>query len=349
MMYELRILNGLHRGATLPLDDHPLVIGSSETADVVLVDPGVAERHATLSRSDTGWILAADSGPLYSSDGEQAQKVLDLVPGECVRLGHVWLVVAVEGEAWQAVPLDSGLGRFDPTELEQPLALTTEAPASTEAASADDATTSMAEQAPRTAKRGGIRKMLYASIGVLTVLCAAAAYAISSKPPAIPAPKKADIAKELGLKPAGADRFEREFGIGGTAGSAELTPEQLRKAFRRRLSSADLLSRFDLTLGDHAWDMRADLDDDEAARFERVLAAFIKENHISFPVRARVVGAENMLPFTIRQVISGANASVVTEDGERLYVGDESHGMKVVSIQDNHLVFNGKRKVEVRW
>ncbi|AIY39668.1 hypothetical protein LT85_0508 [Collimonas arenae] len=339
MTYELRILSGLHRGATLPLDDQPLTIGCSESADVVLVDPGMADHHATLSRSDAGWLLSADGGLLYSAVGEQAQKVLDLTPGECVCLGHVWLAVAAEGDAWQQAPLGRGLARFDPAELEQPLASTVEPQADAAPVSEPPPATM------RAAKRGGIRKMLYASIGMLTVLCAAAAYAISARPPAIVTPKQADIGKELGRKSAFPDNIERE----PLKAAAELTPEQLRKAFRRRLSSADLLSRFDLALGDDAWDMRADLDDEEAARFERVLAGFIKENHISFPVRARVVGAENMLPFTIRQVISGANASVVTADGERLYVGDASHGMKVVSIQDNHLVFSGKRKVEVRW
>jgi len=339
MTYELRILSGLHRGATLPLDDQPLTIGCSESADVVLVDPGVAELHATLSRSGSGWLLSADAGLLYSTAGEQAQKVLDLTPGECVCLGHVWLTVAAEGEAWQQAPLGSGLARFDPAELEQPLALEAGQQADTAPASERQ------PAAVRAVKRGGIRKMLYAFIGMLTVLCAAAAYAISARPSAIATPKPADIGKQLGSKAGFPERSERE----PLNAAAKLTPEQLRKAFRRCLSSADLLSRFDLTLGDDAWDMRADLDDEEAARFERVLAGFIKENHISFPVRARVVGAENMLPFTIRQVISGANASVVTADGERLYVGDEAHGMKLVSIQDNHLVFAGKRKVELRW
>ncbi|MGI4936529.1 MAG: FHA domain-containing protein, partial [Janthinobacterium lividum] len=48
-MYELRILNGLHRGATLPLDEQAQTIGQSEDADVVLVDQGIADRHAVLT------------------------------------------------------------------------------------------------------------------------------------------------------------------------------------------------------------------------------------------------------------------------------------------------------------
>ena len=37
MQTELRILNGLHRGGILPLDESTLLIGSNEDADVVLV------------------------------------------------------------------------------------------------------------------------------------------------------------------------------------------------------------------------------------------------------------------------------------------------------------------------
>lgn len=59
---ELRILSGLHRGASLPLGGERYVIGSSDDADVVLLDPGVADRHATLRHDGERWLLAALEG-----------------------------------------------------------------------------------------------------------------------------------------------------------------------------------------------------------------------------------------------------------------------------------------------
>jgi type III secretion protein D len=128
-----------------------------------------------------------------------------------------------------------------------------------------------------------------------------------------------------------------------------LPPEELRTAFRKRLSDADLLKRFDLTLLDEHWSMQAALDDDEAARFERILTAFVKAHNITFPVNAKIGNAESMLPFKIRQVISGVNASIVTQDGERMYIGDELKGVRLVTIDSSILTFAGKRKIQVKW
>jgi type III secretion protein D len=128
-----------------------------------------------------------------------------------------------------------------------------------------------------------------------------------------------------------------------------LTGEDLRKAFRKRLADAELLKRFDLQLQNEYWSMQAALDDEETARFERILTAFMKQHNINFPVNAKVGSSEAMLPFKIRQVISGSNASVVTQDGDRLYVGEEYRGVRLVAIQGNQLTFAGKRKIEVKW
>jgi type III secretion protein D len=135
---------------------------------------------------------------------------------------------------------------------------------------------------------------------------------------------------------------------GGTAERA-LTGEELRNAFRKRLADSDLLRRFDLSLLNEQWTMQAALDDEEAARFERILTGFIKQHNITFPVHAKVGNSESMLPFKIRQVISGSNASVVTQEGDRLYVGEEYRGVRLVAIQGNQLTFAGKRKIEVKW
>jgi type III secretion protein D len=115
------------------------------------------------------------------------------------------------------------------------------------------------------------------------------------------------------------------------------------------MKEADLLQHFDLDLNDTGWSMRAHLDDAEGARFERILKTFVSDNKITFPVSARVGSAESMLPFKIRQVVSGVNAGIVTADGERFYVGDELNGVRLVAVTDNHLTFMGKRKIEVIW
>lgn len=348
MMYELRILSGLHRGATLPLDDIPLTIGASETDDVVLVDPGVEDRHATLSRSDSGWLLSAEAGQLSGMDSDQAQKLIDLTPGERACIGHVWISIEVEGAPWQEAPAASERAHFDAAASDPLHDAVSIVPLAENPTVLD-----RPEAGPGKARHAGIKGMLYASVAMVAVICAAAAYAINVKPSGVAVQKRVDAAAILDGVGA-AKRASKDLAPDDPAAMAadlakSLSQAELQTALRRRLSRADLLSRFDLTLNNESWELRANLDDEETARFERVLTSFIKEYHITFPVNAKVVGAENMLPFKIRQVISGNNASVVTQDGERLYVGDEAHGIRLMSIQDTHLVFAGKRKIEVNW
>ncbi|RJF96890.1 hypothetical protein D3870_21175 [Noviherbaspirillum cavernae] len=357
-MYELRILSGLHRGATLPLDDRPHVLGASDDADVVLVDPGIESQHATLSLSETGWSLAELSGSILSADSNDPQSLIDLAPGEFARVCNVWLTVVEQDAPWENPPPEPVNGRLDEADAmdEIPLSeLVSDAPL---AAAGDGSVLEAVVDGPVVVTKSGKggRRVVYISLAVATVLSAAASYAITSRPEPTREPAKLDARAHIGSAARQPHRpadktVAAAFDAVNPDGSAQrpMTAEELRGAFRKRLAEADLLKRFDLTLQDRQWFMQAALDDDEAARFERILTGFIKAHNITFPVQAKVGSAEAMLPFKIRQVITGANASIVTQDGDRLYVGDEFMGVKLAAIQPSKLTFTGKRKIEVKW
>lgn len=375
-MYELRVLSGLHRGATLPLDDNPHVIGASDDADVVLVDPGIEAQHATLTLTDTGWLLTALEGELRSADSNQLQAEMELRPGDFVRLGAVWLTVVEEDAHWEnppPEPVDEQL-EAAPTGEENEEEINEEDEGAADDAESvmsvadltgelDDETASgRTEGDEREEREHGLahhlrgRRVIYIPLAVLTVVSAAAAYAITSKPETAVSAKKLAEHAQLASRPKPSGRatdktIAAAFDAVNADGAAErpLTGEELRKAFRKRLADADLLNRFDLQLMSESWTMQAALDDEEAARFERILTAFVKQHNIAFPIHAKVGNSEAMLPFKIRQVISGANASVVTQDGERMYVGDELRGVRLVAINGNNLTFAGKRRIEVKW
>ncbi|MBJ7311921.1 FHA domain-containing protein [Rugamonas sp. CCM 8940] len=397
-MFELRVLNGLHRGAALPLDEQVLLIGASDDAGVVLVDPGVAERHASLSPNGDGWLLAALDGVLHAADSGRAQSAIDLAPGDCARLGPIWLAVMAQDAAWIEAPATlpeeplfdalaeaadvsaalaeerggmpggpvagGGAGAADAARRDgAPEGGPEGAPLDGTADAAPGASGGAAAAGPARRRRGGLRGLggLLVRRRVLlpllvTMLSCAAAYAITSKPEGTLASKKAVAQARLdgpsasSGKPADktvAAAFDALHA--DAAPSRPLTADELRAAFRKRLSDADLLKRFDLDLQEQQWLMQAALDDDEADRFARILTAFVKQHHIGFHISAKIGSGESMLPFKIKQVVSGANASVITQDGERVYVGDEYRGVRLVAIQANQLSFAGKRKIEVKW
>lgn len=347
-MHELRILNGLHRGATLPLDETSHMIGASEDADVVLVDQGIEQRHATLTRTDSGWLLSAGDGSVYTADSNQPQTVVDLAAGDFARIGDIWLTVALEDAPWEKPPPEPAPVIFDESND------ASEEPPPEIDHLADDTSDSVPEHFAGDGEDQPVKspsrwRLMRVPVFVIAALCAAGVYALASSGSSTSvAPMAADA--DLGIKSPSATKtgqdaasaFPEEQG-------AVLAEEELRVLFRKRLASADLLNRFDLKLGNRNWSMRATLDAEETARFERILRAFIAKYKITFPVQATVGSGEAMLPFKIRQVISGENASVVTDEGHRLYVGDQYRGVHVVAIQDSRLTFLGKRKIEVNW
>jgi len=350
-MLELRILNGLHRGATLPLDEKPQVFGASEDADVVLVDEGIEQRHATLTRTKDGWLLSAGEGQVYTADSNRPQTIVDLKAGDFARIGDIWMTIVKEGAPWENPPAEPIDVDLDDEIVDPPH----ESEGDTTEEDTGDTSPSTPEQnavpdekdddLPPVKSPTSKRRMLVPVL-LIAALCAAGVYTFSTGMPKQAAPGIADAHTKI----------ESPSAMNTAQNSAKsekqgtlLGQDELRALLRKRLADAELLKRFDLNLEDHNWSLRATLDAEETARFERILKAFIAKYEITFPVRATVGGGEEMLPFTIKQVISGANASVVTSEGYRLYIGDVYRGVRVAAIQDSRLTFIGKRKVEVNW
>lgn len=355
-MLELRILSGLHRGAALPLDEDTVVIGSDESSGVVLLDPGIEPAHASLRKTSEGWALSPLDGDVLGSDTNEHLQSLDLQPGEFGRIGRVWITVVDSEAGWSDPPPDpvdiepddlqggnDGEQDIRPDDVAQDRqAAADDAPA--DAGDAQDNGTGEKQDAdapeaggkPKRRKSGLVLPMVICAI----VLAAWGAYQFVGGDSGR-TPLKPGIASAGSAQPAAAGA--------GPAKPYAPSQEELRAAFRKRLAEVDLLKAFDLNLRDNAWMMQAALDDEEASRFERTLATFVNQHKITFPITAKVGNAEHMLPFKIRQVVSGANASVITLDGNRLYVGDEYLGLRLVAIQGSRLTFMGKRKIEVRW
>lgn len=324
---ELRILSGLHRGAALPLDGAPLELGAGEAADVVLADHGLAQRHARLVPATTGWRLEAVGGEVYDAVTAAAQITVDCPPGGCARLGTVWICVSPVDAPWQAAPA-SVAEPVPPSEAQS-------GPVAPGAAAATPSRAAAARTARAAARR---RHLLLLPFLLVLFLCAATAYAFSARPAGVPSAPKVDGAAAAPATPATPPTPARA-----------LTPAGLRAAFERELDLAQMRDRFELRLDDDHWRMRADLGQEEQERFGRMLARFVAAHRIGFPVDARIVPSAALLPFRVEQVLSGAQAGIVTDGGQRLFVGDEYRGMRLVSMKDGRLVFAGQRTIEVQW
>lgn len=102
-MYELRVLNGLHRGAALPLIGDHWLVGSDEQHDLLLQDPGIARRHCRLTCDGETWRLEAEDGSLFDEQGQPCDSLNALTAEQTFRLGTVQLSIMASTAQWPAV------------------------------------------------------------------------------------------------------------------------------------------------------------------------------------------------------------------------------------------------------
>ena len=100
VLFELRVLSGLHEGAALPLFGECWSIGAHQDADLELYDPGVAARHARLHGMAGRWTVQAQEGLLQDDAGTVRAQIADLEPGRAFTIGGIRLCVADTQSAW---------------------------------------------------------------------------------------------------------------------------------------------------------------------------------------------------------------------------------------------------------
>lgn len=99
-MFELRVLEGSHQGAALPLFGEQWSIGAHAGADLMLSDPGVAEHHARLHLIDATWSVQAEAGLLHGAEGQMLAQIPDLALDAVFSVGGVRLCVTLVDQPW---------------------------------------------------------------------------------------------------------------------------------------------------------------------------------------------------------------------------------------------------------
>lgn len=123
MMFELRVLDGLHQGAALPLFVEQCSIGAHAEADLVLSDPGIAEQHAVLRLVGSIWSVQAQAGLLQGAKGQVVAQITHLALGEQFGVGAIRLYVAVADQPWPEAPAPATPAKVMAKEAPQTLKL----------------------------------------------------------------------------------------------------------------------------------------------------------------------------------------------------------------------------------
>ena len=302
MMFELRVLDGLHQGAALPLFGEQWSIGAHADADLLLNDSGIAEHHARLRYIDACWSVQAEAGLIQGDDGLILAQINNLAPNTPFSIGAIRLCVTPADQPWPQASAPPPPVVPSAPESEVPRALT------------------LSSLSPSR------QKYLISLVLVCAVILMAVGMASTGEREA-----------QASLMPA--VQQKRELG----------SPFEVREQLLKMLTERELGQRISLKVINGQIVLDGEVAQDDVELVARMLSRFGEQFNTAVPVLSRVRIRDGTPPFKIVQIVGGPNGHVVLEQGDRLFVGDEVDGLRLVLIDNNKVVFDGAQRYEVRW
>lgn len=95
--------------------------------------------------------------------------------------------------------------------------------------------------------------------------------------------------------------------------------------------------------------LEGSLDEEQRQQLERLLKTLRQDYDLGVRLRNNTVESRARLPFRIVQITAGPRANIVTENGRRLFIGDEEEGLRLVAITPSQVQFAGRSNVTVKW
>jgi type III secretion protein D len=299
-MYELRVLNGLHQGAALPLFGEQWCIGASAEADLALYDPGIAVRHAWLRQIEQRWCVQAEQGLLQDHAGQVLAQIADLAVDLPFIVGGIELCVSLADHPWPSQPERASDSLEAPREPSPDLPLST--------------------LSKYTQKRLMIALVVFAVlVTAVGAMNGGQRQAQASLMEAVP--QKIDLP----------------------------TPVDVRQQLLKMLNERELAQRVSLQVINGQIALGGNVSQEEVALLARMLERFAEQFDTPVAVMSRVREFNGQPPFKILQIVGGPNGHVVLGDGQRLFLGDEVDGLRLVTIDNTKVVFDGLQRYEVRW
>jgi type III secretion protein D len=325
-MLELRILNGLHRGAAMQIQDtHVIKIGSGDDSDVLISDNGIDELHLTLEmQAEYGLVLDA-IGKVQGEDGVLVEQSIIVERLHCFSLNGIWIGIADTTDDWDIFG-------------ELPASF-----ASLSLVEDGDAENYNIEPIKMSWKSKAL-----AIIGLLMLTGWATANVFI--------PKYSNL-KEMDNNGLNSATKNSLININQEQASQKEETKKIVKKFYSREEMSDALNNkllelqlnkfVDINYSAEGWQINGNMDDEDRLRLERAVQSFNAQFKPKFPITINIMSATTLLPFKVTQIISGKLAGITTEDGQRIFIGDSLDGYRLVAVQGNKASFDGKRKIDV--
>jgi len=309
-MNELRVINGLHRGVSLPIDGDTLVVGSSLDADIALVDPGIAEQHikveSTKKLPPGCWNMTVMNNETRDEEGKKLKGVVTVKLNKRYNIGGIWITFAKEDSPWPCGDIDFINQKDKPIKK-------------------------MFDNGKFLVKAYSLAAGVL--IGIITLTHAG--NDTKANPPS------RNSALEQTLDTSGYTSYELPQ-------AEQYDESELLAIFKKMLKERNL-KEVDVTIDDTEWALYGNLTQASLEKLNRMKIRFTKKhpNDISFINHIEIL--DKSLPFKIVKVVSGPMGHIEADDGHMLYIGNDYKGMKLAGITKDKILFTGKNTIEVEW
>lgn len=125
--------------------------------------------------------------------------------------------------------------------------------------------------------------------------------------------------------------------------------QELRVPLQQQLRERELIKQIRISMQGDGLLLSGELSKPQMAVFDRMMARFYAHYGAAAPVKSAVRSQEKKLPFRIVQVTIGQRANIVTDDGQRVFIGDEVAGLRLEAITDDRIEFSGRDPLTVKW
>lgn len=334
-MLQLRVLSGHHKGAILNLDENQqntYALGCDDYSDVLLVDIGIEPQHLRFLYENHQWFMETEHD-VREENGcfLIGRNLIQLY--KRFYLSGVWLGFADADDDWATLePLpDTDFLNQAHLNLDDFLSNDVDFNATkNQSVAADIAATKPA---------ASIKTKFLAIIALLSLAGWATANVFL---------KDSNPQDKLNISTKNQQNAEVQ--------AQTQTPKRVQQTFSRRelaklltdkLVKLDLNQYLEYEYNADGWVIKTSLDEEERMRLERAIEQFNQDYAPKFAISVQSISKKNRLGVSISQVVLGRLAGIVTQEGQRLYVGDEINGYRLVSVTASKVVFDGPEKVEL--
>ena len=125
--------------------------------------------------------------------------------------------------------------------------------------------------------------------------------------------------------------------------------ESTRQILARMLSDRALDKQVSVAGDGNSLILSGNLSSEDSQRLQRMLHTLYRHYDVRLAIHNRISTLSPHLPFRIVQISSGPHANIVTDGGQRLFIGDEVDRLRLVAINSDSIEFAGRASIRVKW